>query len=316
MTIMAEGGKWLGPAWWILQILRVCNIIALLSIAASSIVMVVKTNIVNDFFFFQAVSHFVTCGVALVLIASELPQFGFVRDFYRRSWPAFSTVDACNRGHSLAWLGAWMCGLGVWTLGSLNTAGLIAKLSLPLWRLTLASGILAVVFGTFNVVVSVLFRNGARGITVRMIREHGANVYNARVASMPPEWVLDASSLDNGSSRSDSVRKEKRGIVVHHTHRLTQNFAQGFTQNRLTRLFARDKKPQISGPIAIHPQDRDVEAQHAHDHHDHHSDNEHVVVNPGSPEAAGRESWEGFDRASPIAPNVQVSDRSPRGRDY
>ncbi|KUI73833.1 hypothetical protein VM1G_09389 [Cytospora mali] len=294
MLNMSEGGRWLGPAWWILQILRICNIIALLSIAASSVVMVVKTDIVNNFFFFQAFSHFITCGVALVLIASELPQPVFLREFYRHNWPIFSTVDACNRGHSLAWLGAWMGALGVWTMGSLNADGLIDKLSLPLWRLTLASGILAVVFGFFNLMVSAIFRNGAQGITVRMIREHGANVYNARTMVMPPDYNFDSASMGGsgaGSSHhSNSIRKEKRNAA----NRFTQTFTQGFTQNRITRLFAKDKKPQISGPI-IQPQMRDVEAQYPHHQQE---------VSPGNPDE-GRESWETHDRASPIAPHVQ-----------
>ncbi|ROW06558.1 hypothetical protein VMCG_04313 [Cytospora schulzeri] len=297
MINMSEGARWLGPAWWILQVLRVCNIISLLSIAASSVVMVIKTVIVNNFFFFQAFSHFITCGVALVLIASELPQPAFVREFYRRNWPIFSTVDACNRGHSLAWLGAWMVALGVWTMGSLNADGLIGKLSLPLWRLTLGSGILAVVFGFFNFIVSALFRNGPQGITVRMVREHGANVYNARTMVMPPAYDLEHASLGSGSShRSNSIHNEKRNAANRFSQKFTQNFSQGFRQNRVTRLFAKDKKPQISGPIVQHHQDEDVEALYNH--------NQHQEVSPGSPES-GRGSWEARDRASPIAPHVQ-----------
>lgn len=304
MINMSEGGKWLGPAWWILQILRACNLITLLSIMASSIVMVVKTDIVNSFFFFQAFSHFITCGVALVLIASELPQPAFIRDFYRHNWPTFSTVDACNRGHSLAWLGAWMAVMGVWTMGLLNTDGLVGRLTLPLWRLTLGSGILAVVFGAFNGLVSVLFRHRAHGITVRMVREHGANVYNARTMIMPPQYDhIDASTL--GSSHSDrSVLKEKRGATT--ARRLTQNFAQNFSYNmgpkRLTRIFAKDKKPLISGPIHVtQPRERDVEAQ---------LPQHHQEVSPVSPDAE-RGSWERHDRASPIAPHVQVSKHCP-----
>lgn len=313
MINMSEGGKWLGPAWWILQLLRVGSIIALLSIAASSVMMVVKTHIFNSFFFFQACGHVITCSVALLLVASELPQFGPVRDFYRRSWPAFSTVDACNKGHSLAWLGIWMAAMGVYILGCLNEDGLLERLTLPLWRLSLASGILALVFGCSNLVVSVLFRSSAHGITVRMVREHGANVYNARTTIMPPEYGLDASSLGrsassgSGSARSDSIHREKRSAADRFTQNFSHSMAQNFNlssklrQNRLTGIFARDRKPQISGPINLQqpPQDRDVEAQYP--HQGHHRDEE---VIPDNPEV---ESWEGRDRASPIAPHVQVS---------
>ncbi|ROW04238.1 hypothetical protein VSDG_00850 [Cytospora chrysosperma] len=304
MINMSEGARWLGPAWWILQTLRVCNIISLLSIAASSVVMVIKTEIVNNFFFFQAFSHFITCGVALVLITSELPQPAFVREFYRRNWPIFSTVDACNRGHSLAWLGAWMAALGVWTMGSLNADGLVGKLSLPLWRLTLGSGILAVVFGSFNGIVSALFRNGPQGITVRMVREHGANVYNVRTMVMPPAYDLEGraspslGAAGGGSHRSNnSSHNEKRYNAAHRfSYKFTPNFSHGFKQNRVTRLFAKDRKPQISGPIIQHHrQDDDVEAL---------NHPQHQEVSPGSPES-GRGSWEAHDRASPIAPHVQ-----------
>ncbi|ROV95773.1 hypothetical protein VPNG_08760 [Cytospora leucostoma] len=304
---MSEGGKWLGPAWWILQLLRVGSIIALLSIAASSVMMVVKTHIFNSFFFFQDFGHFITCSVALLLVVSELPQFGPVRDFYRRNWPAFSTVDACNRGHSLAWLGVWMAAMGIYMMGCLNEDGLLERLTLPLWRLTLASGILALVFGCFNLIVSVLFRSSAHGITVRMVREHGANVYNARTMIMPPEYGIDTSSLGRSASsgsHSDSIHREKRSAANRFTQNFSHNVAQNFNfsnklrQNRLTGIFSKDKKPQISGPMNLRPaQDRDVEAQYPHQEHHH----EEEVI----PDNLEVESWEGRDRASPIAPHVQ-----------
>ncbi|KAJ0124896.1 hypothetical protein J7T55_006239 [Diaporthe amygdali] len=304
MINMTENGRFLGPAWWILQVLRVCNIIALLSVAVASVVLVIKTDVKNSFFFFEAFSHLVTAGVALMLIVSELPQPRVIRDFFRSNWPTFSTVDACNRGHSLAWLGVWMISMGTWVMGSLHGDNLVEKLSLPLWRLTLGAGILALVFGFFNFIVSVLFRNGTHGITARMVREHGANVYNVRTTMMPPDYDLDASTL-NGSARSNSVRKEK-----HHANagnRFTYNFSQGFQNNRITRMFGKDKKPQISAPISAPVMaERDIEAQYP-DHHDHHNHQENVVIRPVSPVSPGptRESWEASDRASPIAPNVQ-----------
>lgn len=298
MINMTDSGRFLGPAWWILQVLRACNIVALLSVSAASIVMVIKTDVQNSFFFFQAFSHLVTAVLATILIVSEVPQPRFVRDFFRNNWPTFSTVDACNRGHSLAWLGVWMVSMGAWVLGSLNGDNLVDKLTLPLWRLTLAAGILALVFGFFNFVVSVLFRNASHGITARMIREHGANVYDARTRTLPPDYDLDAATL-NSSSHSNSIRKEK-----HHANagnRFTQNFTQNFSHHRITRMFGKDKRPQISGPIGVPVMaERDVEAQYP----EHQQEN--VVIRPVSPVSPGpRESWEASDRASPIAPNVQ-----------
>lgn len=282
MLSMQENSSLMGPAWYILQTLRVGNIIALLSVAISSMIMVIKTNIVTNFFVFQAISHTVTCGVALMLLVSELPQPRFVASFYQHNWPTFSTVDACNRGHSLAWLGAWMLGMGVWVLGSLNAIDLIADLSFPLWRLTLASGLLAIIFGVFNVMVSIIFRNSAHQITVRMIREHGANVYNVRHASV--NYDLDRATL-NSSVRSNSIRKEKP-MQFHHPFPAAVN---RLSNNRFSKLFM--KKPVISGPI-IQETQPDVEAQYPVE----------------EPEVRG--SWEATSpqtRRSPIAPHVQVS---------
>ncbi|POS69169.1 hypothetical protein DHEL01_v212437 [Diaporthe helianthi] len=309
MINMTDSGRFLGPAWWILQILRACNIAALLSISAASIVMVVKTDVNNGFFFFSAFSHLVTGVIALVLVVSELPQPRFVLDFFRKNWPTFSTVDACNRGHSLAWLGVWMVSMGAWVLGSLNGDKMLEKLSMPLWRLTLAAGILAIVFGMFNFLVSVLFRNGSHGITARMIREHGANVYNARTKTLPPDYDLDAATLDS-SSHSISIRNEKFHAPAPAGKRFTMNFTQCFQSNRFTKMFGKDKntnnsaRPQISGPIGapVNLSERDVEAQYP----DHHQP-ENFVIRPVSPVSPGtaRESREGSSRASPIAPNVQ-----------
>lgn len=282
MFSMHESSSLLGPAWYILQALRACNVLALVSVAMSSMIMVVKTNMITTFFVFQAISHTITCGVALMLLISELPQPRVVADFYRHNWPTFSTIDACNRGHSLAWLGAWMVAMGVWVLGSLNTADLINDLSFPLWRLTLASGLLAIIFGVFNLIVSMIFRNSPHQITVRMIREHGANVYNVRMAST--NYDLEAATLGS-SVRSDSIRKEKP-MQFHHPFPAAVN---RLSNNRFSKLFMKnDKKPQISGPI-IHETHLDVEAQYP------------------AQESEVRGSWENQARASPIAPHVQVS---------
>ena len=48
----------------ILNVFRVMNIIALISVIAASLVMLVKTFVVSKFFFFDAVSHLVTAFIA------------------------------------------------------------------------------------------------------------------------------------------------------------------------------------------------------------------------------------------------------------
>lgn len=53
-----------GPGYVILNIIRVLNIIVFLDIIAASVVMLVRINIVNGFFFFEAVSHVVIVGIS------------------------------------------------------------------------------------------------------------------------------------------------------------------------------------------------------------------------------------------------------------
>jgi len=49
-----------GPGYIILNTIRVCNIIGLLAVITSSIVLVVKTFLGSQFFFFDGASHLVT----------------------------------------------------------------------------------------------------------------------------------------------------------------------------------------------------------------------------------------------------------------
>ena len=50
-----------GPSYIILNAIRVMNIIGLLAVIAASVVMLVKTSTSSKFFFFDAVSHVLTC---------------------------------------------------------------------------------------------------------------------------------------------------------------------------------------------------------------------------------------------------------------
>lgn len=55
-----------GPGYVILNAIRVINIIVFLDIIAACVVMLVKTETSNGFFFFEAVNH-----VVVALISSE-----------------------------------------------------------------------------------------------------------------------------------------------------------------------------------------------------------------------------------------------------
>jgi hypothetical protein len=64
-----------GPGYVILNIIRVMNIIVLLSVAVACIVMLAKMSINNNFFVFYGVTHIVIASIArtylLFLLSSE-----------------------------------------------------------------------------------------------------------------------------------------------------------------------------------------------------------------------------------------------------
>jgi hypothetical protein len=53
-----------GPGYVILNIIRVLNIIVFLDTIAASVALIVKINIVNGFFFFEAVFHVIIVGIS------------------------------------------------------------------------------------------------------------------------------------------------------------------------------------------------------------------------------------------------------------
>lgn len=53
-----------GKGYVALNIIRVMNIIALIAVVAASLVMLVKTFMVSQFYFFDGVSHVITAAVS------------------------------------------------------------------------------------------------------------------------------------------------------------------------------------------------------------------------------------------------------------
>lgn len=184
-----------GPGYIILNIQRGLNIVALASVVASSIVMLVKTFIISKFFFFDATSHVITAVVGIFLIVSECSLF---RGFFARNWPLLSPA------HGFVTLGCAMMVLGLNMLGNMNKEATSQKsLTLPFWRLLVASGILAVVIGFFNVIASYVFCDRSRGVTARRVRSRGA---------------IALSEADAESQHYDYDPKHKAfSINTHHT---------------------------------------------------------------------------------------------------
>jgi hypothetical protein len=210
-----------GSGHLILNVLRAFTIIALLCVAVSSWVMIVMTGIKNNFFFFDAASHFFTSCIAVFLTVSET---GLFATWFQNNWPSFSV------NHGLSWLGYAMVMLGCHILGNLNKDAISPEnLGLPLWRLIMASGILSLTFGFFNVICSLVFRDGTNGITSRHIRKDGS-------LASPDTSIYDSSIHREKATSSDDDKK----------NRWTRRFT----------VFAGGKRPVISKPILHHDLER------------------------------------------------------------
>ncbi|MCJ1336812.1 hypothetical protein MMC09_002090 [Bachmanniomyces sp. S44760] len=142
------------------------NIIALLAVVAASFVMLVKTFIVSQFFFFDGISHVVTAALAISLIFTELPIF---RQYFSRNWPLLSMTSG------FVTLGILMIIVGCSILGNLNKQATSEQtLGVSFWRIVISSGIVCFILGVVNIFASFIFRTSSQGVTARMVRSYGA----------------------------------------------------------------------------------------------------------------------------------------------
>lgn len=182
---MNPDSKMRGPGYIILNVLRVFNIISLLTVVIASWVMLVMTVKTSNFFFFDGVSHFITSSIGLFLIVSELTLF---KSYFARYWPMLSIESG------FVFLGLSMIALGFNILGNLNkSATSVSNLGLPLWRIVIASGILSSLMGLFNIIATFVFCDSVQGITGRQVRSHGA--------AIPKDTITKPFSLSSGSTR-------------------------------------------------------------------------------------------------------------------
>lgn len=207
-----------GAGWIVLNILRGCNIITLLTICVSAWIMIVTGGLPNAFFFFDAASHFFFSCTAIFLVISETGVFS---SYFEHNWPVLSY------SHSFIWLGITMLIMGCSTLGALaHPARSQERLGLPMWRAIIASGLLALIFGFINLVVSLIWRDSQNGITARHVRNDGS-LAKGMVGSAEGKGFSDTSS----SVRSNSLRSRDGGY--------TSPTARAAPGNRITRLFGR-----------------------------------------------------------------------------
>lgn len=172
-----------GKGYVILNILRVLNIISLITVVIASWVMLVRTVQTSNFFFFDGVSHFITSVIGIFLTVSELSLF---KSYFARYWPLLSPESG------FVFLGTSMLILGFNILGNLNKSATSEEsLGLPLWRIVIASGVLSSVMGAANIIATYIFCDRKQGITGRQVRMHGA--------AAPKESSTKAFSFNSGS---------------------------------------------------------------------------------------------------------------------
>ncbi|PBP25006.1 hypothetical protein BUE80_DR003896 [Diplocarpon rosae] len=220
---MFSESKITGAGYITLNIIRVLNIISLLLIVVASWIMLVMIVKTSSFFFFDAVSHFITSTVGLFLVVSEVTLF---RSYFAKSWPLLGPESG------FVFLGLSMIVLGFNILGNLNKAATsVENLGLPMWRVVISSGILTALMGFFNIVATYVFCDPKLGITGRQVRSHGA--------SIPTDTCTKTFSLSSGSTR----RSVSSGLPSYHAPTERQKSRFSF------RLPIRGSKLAISKPV-------------------------------------------------------------------
>lgn len=232
MMNLSEAGRsrLRGSGHLVLNVFRAFNIVGLVAVATASWVMIVMSGIKGSFFFFEAASHLFNSLIAGFLVVSELNLF---KRYFATRWPVLSPY------HGLTWLGVAMVVMGCHVLGNLNRRSVTPDaLGGHFYRLILASGILSITFGVFNIISSFIFGDSANGITARNVRSDGA------IAAAP--YKAGSAYSDSYSTHSEPLRTEKT------FRRLTQKFPWA---NKDAKKETHTR--QISKPFNFSHQDRD-----------------------------------------------------------
>ncbi|KAI1397794.1 hypothetical protein F4819DRAFT_64798 [Hypoxylon fuscum] len=208
------GSRFQGSAFIVLQVIRCCNVAALLAVILVSGIMMYFAKMPNGFQFFNDISLAFVIAVAGLLLYTELPlKYG--KQVIGKNWPAFSD----SRGFT--WLGIAMVLMGCHLLGALSNNTYNNKdVPFQVWQAIMGSGIIAIAFGITNIIASLIFSNKANGVSAREVRNDGATT---RDVNFTEEYE---------SYRSNSIKKEKKPRA-----RSTWFFGKG------------GNKPKISGPI-------------------------------------------------------------------
>lgn len=181
-----------GVGFFILQALRVATVISLAAAGTGCWILIINVDKYKAFFVFQCISLFFTSLGCLGLIIAEFPVIQFVKNFYLDCWPVLSDE------HGVAWLGFAMIAMGSHILGSLNQQGYDTdKFDGPFAQLVLASGILSITFGAFNIICALIFRDGKQGINSRHVRASGSLAGQDQQLALPSYNTTPDASIHN-----------------------------------------------------------------------------------------------------------------------
>ncbi|KAG9242498.1 hypothetical protein BJ878DRAFT_167374 [Calycina marina] len=236
-----------GPGYVVLNVIRVLNIISLIVVVVASWVMLVKTVMASNFFFFDGVSHFITSTIAIFLILSETSLFP---NYFATTWPLLSTSSG------FVFLGLSMLGLGLNILGNLNKpATSQSALGLPFWRIVIASGILSSILGFTNLIATFFFSDSKHGITGRQVRSHGA----LSPSTSQNKAISPRGSSYGGSDKAftmSSASSSSRPLRPQSPEELPIYHQQAAPEDRRKSLFGMKlpvRMSQISRPFATNP---------------------------------------------------------------
>ena len=242
MFNLMQNSKLRGSGHLVLNALRAFTVVGLVVVMASSWAMIVLSGITGHFAFFDCISHFFVFAICVVLVISEV---GLFKRWFARNFPILGPE------HSLGWLGLALLIIGCDIMADLvKPAYEKENIGLPIWRLVLSSGILSITFGVFNMLASVIFRDGTNGINARQIRSDGSLAAPSHTKDYYDTYSQDFMPSQY-SQRSNSLRRrdEETAAVVEDDEKKPSAF------KRMTMRFGKSR-PQISNPIpqdSLHP---------------------------------------------------------------
>ncbi|KAK2748733.1 hypothetical protein FQN57_000314 [Myotisia sp. PD_48] len=234
-----------GPGYVILNFIRPVNIICLLAVVAASIVLLVKTFIVSNFFFFDAVTHVVVASISMFLIISDLNIFA---GYFNRNWPLFGQDSGFFASGAVTVL------LGMSTLGNLNNeATSTDSLGLPFWRVIIAAGIVTIVIGVVNIIVSFVFRDTSLGVTARHVRARGAVAAHEAVTRKSSYKSFQLGRTDSLPTYRSSTTSSPRSTSMRNTPRMPIKISSPVieTENNFVKSPTSPKFQQMTPDLAV-----------------------------------------------------------------